>query len=61
MASADGVHCYLLASGTRNKAIYEHLGYTSVDQKRLGVKETVDLQWPDQEHFYAMVRDVDGK
>ena len=56
MAFADGVHCYLEASGTRNQAIYEHLGYTSVDQKRLGVKETVDLQWADQEHVCAMVR-----
>ena len=61
MAFADGVHCYLEASGTRNQAIYEHLGYTSVDQKRLGVKETVDLQWADQEHVCAMVRDVDVK
>jgi len=60
MAAADGVHCYLEASGTRNKAIYEHLGYESVDQKRLSVKETVDLEWPDQEHFYAMVNRVPG-
>ena len=59
MASADGVHCYLEASGTRNKAIYEHLGYETVDRKRLSVKETVDLGWPDQEHVYAMVRGVE--
>lgn len=61
MAAADGVHCYLEASGTRNKAIYEHLGYETVDQKRLSVKETDDLEWPDQEHLYAMVRGVEGK
>ena len=59
MAAADGVRCYLEASGTRNKAFYEHLGYKTVDQRRLSVKETVDLGWPDQEHFYALVRDVE--
>ena len=56
MAAADGVHCYLEASGTGNKAFYEHLGYEAVDQKRLIVTETVDVEWPAQEHFYAMVR-----
>ena len=59
MAAADGVQCYLEASGTRNKAIYEHLGYETVDATSLRVKETVDVGWPAQEHFYAMVRGVE--
>ena len=56
MAAADGVHCYVEASGTRNKAFYEHLGFEVLEQKRLTVYETVDIEWPGQAHFYSMVR-----
>ena len=59
MAAADGMRCYLEASGTRNKALYEHLGYETVDQRGLSVKETVDLGWPGQAQFYALVRDIE--
>ena len=52
---------------SRQKLAREHLsvvGSTSLGEcerpKRLSVKEIVDLEWPDQEHFYAMVHGVPG-
>ena len=49
MADAEGVPCYLEASGEKKRAIYEHLGYRVVGQKVLQLDG--EPEWKDDIYF----------
>ena len=52
MADAEGVPCYLEASGEKNRRMYEHLGYSMVDQTVL----VVDGQPEWKDDLFLMLR-----
>ena len=55
MADAEGVPCFLMCSGTRNRDIYAHLGYEQKKQYTLRVEDDETGSVPFEE-FFAMVR-----
>ena len=55
MADADGLPCYLEASGPRNRSIYSHLGYVETEQCAVSVENDEPGSEPYTE-FFAMVR-----
>lgn len=52
MADAEGVPCYLEASGEKNRRLYEHLGYSVVEQAVL--VDDGQPEWKDE--LFLMVR-----
>eukprot|EP00964_Phaeocystis_antarctica_P038564 scaffold22060_cov68-Phaeocystis_antarctica.AAC.6 len=54
LADAEGLPCYLEASGEANRELYRHLGYEVVGT--YAHDEPAEPDWPDMVHFYAMVR-----
>ena len=58
-ADAEGIPCYLEASGTRTRDIYVHLGYEEKERTRVGIASDVAGHGP-FEDFFAMVRPAGG-
>ena len=58
LADAEGLPCYLEASGEANRELYRHLGYEVVGTYALKYAhdEPAEPDWPDMVHYYAMVR-----